>query len=151
VDELFQKYVTTDEAAFADELYVSMNELKEMREQGMHVGGHGASHAWMNRLSPSQQQEEVKQTLSFLNELGVNTEAQRWTFCYPYGGYDDSLREILAQSGCGLALTTEVALAEVHQTKAFTMPRLDTNDLPTTAAAAPNKWTLSAQKGIRKK
>lgn len=48
---------------------------------------------------------------------------------YPYGAHNDSLIEILKRKGCKLGLTTKVGVAEVSRENAFTLERLDTNDI----------------------
>jgi peptidoglycan/xylan/chitin deacetylase (PgdA/CDA1 family) len=142
-DDLFKKYVSSDERAFAEELYMSMDQLACLDRNGMYVGSHGFDHYWLNYLLPEEQEREVDLAIHFLEKIGV--DASRWVMCYPNGGYDDSLLEILAARGCVLGLTTEVGIADLGRDHPLRLPRLNTNDLPKDAEAAPNKWTL---KGI---
>ena len=51
VRRLFAEHVTSDEAAFACELYMSVEQIACLRRQGMHIGSHGYAHAWLNHLS----------------------------------------------------------------------------------------------------
>jgi peptidoglycan/xylan/chitin deacetylase (PgdA/CDA1 family) len=127
-DRLFQRYVTTDEAAFAGELYMGPDQLRYLLRAGMHLGSHGYDHYWLNTLPPDAQVREVDQSLRFLEGLGARTD--RWVMCYPYGGYNQSLLEIERVRGCVVGLTTEVAVAELGRHGPLTLPRLDTNDLP---------------------
>src|SRR5215831_7579042 len=53
--ELFAQTVSCDEAAFACELYASLDQLRLMSRCGMYVGVHGYGHYWLDRLSPEQQ------------------------------------------------------------------------------------------------
>jgi peptidoglycan/xylan/chitin deacetylase (PgdA/CDA1 family) len=131
LDELFAKYVTADEAAFADELYMSARQLRGLREAGMYVGSHGYEHYWLDSLTPEEQQRDVDLSLRFLTDLGVDT--QRWIMCYPYGAHNKSLRELLRQRGCAVGLSTRVGVAELGHDDLLALPRLDTNDLPSTA------------------
>jgi peptidoglycan/xylan/chitin deacetylase (PgdA/CDA1 family) len=128
VQSLFAEYITADEAAFAGELYLSMDQIKCMRHHGMHIGGHGHTHGWLNHLSPEAQVFEVDQSLEFLSKLGV--EKNEWTMCYPYGGYDDSLLQILSTRGCRLGFSAEARVADLNADGYLTLPRIDTNDLP---------------------
>lgn len=143
-DDLFKKYVTADEAAFSDELYMNREQLSELRERGMYVGCHGYEHYWMNTLEPERQNEELDRSLSFLSGLGVNTD--RWIMCYPYGAYDDSLKNLLRERNCVAALTTEQGLARPGEDDPLALPRIDTNDLPKQEEAEPGKWTLAAMR-----
>src|SRR5262245_11015143 len=55
VDDLFATLVTADEAAFADELYMSAEQVAGLLSAGMHIGAHGHSHLWMDTLPPAAQ------------------------------------------------------------------------------------------------
>lgn len=138
-DKLFTQYVTTDERAFAQELYMSLDQLKSMLEGGMHIGSHSYDHMWLNTLPESAQEQQVLRSMEFLSAIGV--DMANWTMCYPYGGYDESLKRVLLRNGCRLGLTTEVAVAELNPRRRFELARLDTNDLPKVASAPANEWT----------
>lgn len=141
IDQLFRQYVTTNEQEFAQELYVSLEQLKSMHESGMHIGSHSYDHVWLNTLDEDEQEEQVRRSMEFLSAIGV--DMANWTMCYPYGGYDESLKRVLARNGCRLGLTTEVAVAELNPLRRFELARLDTNDLPKVADAPANEWTLA--------
>lgn len=139
VDNLFKEYVTTNETNFARELYMSEEQLSMMVRHGMIVGSHGCEHRWMNTLSPKVQRDEIEASLEFLKAVGM--PLSNWLMCYPYGAHNESLRNVCSDLGCGIALTTNVEIAELHLTKALTLPRLDTNHLPKAVNLAPNYWT----------
>jgi peptidoglycan/xylan/chitin deacetylase (PgdA/CDA1 family) len=128
VDRLFHRLVSDDPAAFAAELYVSLNQLRTMARCGMYVGSHGASHRWLDRLSPAQQAAEIDDSLAFLRSVG--TPRQDWVMCYPYGASDPSVLQLLKQRSCSVALTTKPAVASLERDHPLLLPRIDTNDLP---------------------
>ncbi|MBS9404040.1 polysaccharide deacetylase family protein [Halomonas sp. TRM85114] len=134
VDELFSQYVSSDEQDFAAELYMSEKELTGLLDAGMFIGSHGCQHYWLNSLDRQAQIEEVDNSLDFMERLGVSRKD--WVMCYPYGGYDESLLGILRSRGCAIGLTTEVRVADIDRCDPLALPRLDTNDLPTSAASA---------------
>lgn len=127
-DTLFQAYVSENEAAFSRELYMNEAQMKCMMRHGMVFGSHGYDHYWLNSLTKEEQAAEVDASLAFLKELGCDMD--RWVMNYPYGGYDDSLIDIIRERGCKLALTTVPSVAHLSKAAAFCLPRLDTNDLP---------------------
>lgn len=139
VDELFRRYVTNDEQVLARELYMNEEHLRMMIRHGMHIGSHGYEHRWMNKLSSSEQRDEIETSLDFLQSIGMSRG--NWLMCYPYGEHDESLRSICTDLGCGMAFTTEVGIADLTQTNALRLPRLDTNHLPKEANSVSNKWT----------
>lgn len=139
LEDLFDRFVTTDETAFAAELYLSVEQLQEMVQNGMHVGSHGYDHYWLAHLTPEQQEREIDLSLKFMREVGVSGED--WVFCYPNGSYNESLIDLLKRKRCSLAFTTSTGLATINGENAFTLERLDTNDLPQQAVATPVSWT----------
>ncbi|MDW5377017.1 polysaccharide deacetylase family protein [Halomonas sp. HP20-15] len=142
VDQLFQRFVTADEKGFAESLYMGKAQLRELHDAGMCIGSHGDQHRWLNTLSPVEQRQEIERSLDFLGELGVPT--QDWVMCYPYGGYNASLLEILREKQCAMGLTVEVGLADLSRNDPLSLPRLDTNDVPFSAAAGLDAFQWAA-------
>jgi len=132
-DKLFHQHVTTDEAAFSRELYMNRDQLMHLVRAGMFVGSHGYDHYWLNSLPVESQEREIDRSLEFLESIRANT--RDWVMCYPYGGYDESLLDVLRDRDCRAGLTTRVAVADMASDPRLELPRLDTNDLPQTAAA----------------
>ncbi len=140
-DDVFQKTVGMDEGMFSRELYMSMDQIKCMVDNGMHIGSHGYDHYWLDSLSKEKQELEIRKSIEFIKEVGG--DADNWTICYPYGAYDEATIELLRQNGCKLGMTTDVALADLSDKEGdaiFKIPRLDTNDLPKDADAPVNDW-----------
>ncbi len=138
VDKLFKKYVTSDEASFASELYVTMDQLRCMKKNNMYIGGHGYSHSWLGRLNPIEQKKEVKLMIKNLKAVGADTK--RWVMCFPHASYNDSLIQILKENGCVVGLDVVQRVANLDSDNTFLLPRLDTNDLPHKASAKQDKW-----------
>lgn len=137
--ELFQRIIGIEESAFSRELYMSKAQIRCMVQCGMHVGSHGYDHYWLNSLSREKQESEICKSMDFLKSVGVNMNY--WTMCYPYGAYNDDTLQILKAYNCKMGLTTKVALAELtDRDMIYSMPRLDTNDLPKDANANVNNW-----------
>jgi len=138
-DLLFQRYVTKDESGFAAELYMTSDQLRCLQDQGMHIGSHSYDHKWLDTLPPKEQESQVDQSLGFLGELGCPED--RWSFNYPYGGYDVSMLSLLREKGVKFGLSTQVDIANLKKHDPLLLPRLDTNDLPRERDAQPNEWT----------
>ena len=139
VDQLFRKYVSGDEASFSRELYMSVDQIKCMSRNGMYIGSHGYNHYWLNALPAEKQEQEIDKSLQFLSSVDAPTD--NWMMCYPYGAYDNSLIGILKKKNCKLALTTKVDIAALNKDNAYTLERLDTNNLPKDAKKEANIWT----------
>ena len=127
VDELFNKYIPLSEAAFAKELYMSYDQIKLMKKQGMFFGIHGYDHYWLGKLDKEHIQTDVMKALDFFN--GV-IDKNNWVICYPYGSHNTDVVDFIAINGCKLGFTTEVRGANLKEDNKLLLPRLDTNDFP---------------------
>ena len=110
-----------------------------MKRNGMYIGSHGFNHYWLDTLSKEQQYREIDLSLEFMKSIECSIE--NFVFTYPYGSYNETLISVLKERGCGLALATQVGIADLSMNP-FTLQRLDTNDLPKDSMAMPNRWTL---------
>ncbi|WP_432514946.1 polysaccharide deacetylase family protein [Kineococcus sp. SYSU DK001] len=127
--ELFTSWVGVDEEVFAEELYLSSDQLRMMRGAGLHVGAHGDQHHWFGSLTGQEQRQELERSVALLQHIGVDISSG-WSLCYPYGDRDESTVRTAAELGCTLAMTTEVRGARPDVDAALEVPRFDTNDLP---------------------
>lgn len=139
-NNLFEKIVGLDEDSFSRELYMDIEQIKCLNRHGMHIGSHGYNHYWLGSLDYQNQKTEIENSLEFLNLIGADTK--HWTMCYPYGNYNETTINLLKEYNCKLALTTEINIADIQKYNKYTLPRLDTNDLPKDKDAATNDWYL---------
>ena len=138
-DLMFGHFVSKDQSAFADELYLNEEQLKIMIDEGMHVGGHGVHHEWLNHCDKPSQESIIRACRNFLDSIGASI--QYMTFCYPYGAYNDDTKDIVSSYGFDLAMTTEVGIADLTTDDNYMLPRIDTNDLPRSGDAQIANWT----------
>jgi len=127
--QLFERFVSVDESTFAAEQYLNRDQARLMVDCGMYFGSHGKSHFWLNHVDTATRIDEIDGSLEFLADLGMPV-GDHWVMCYPFGGWDDELVEILRARGCAVGLTTRVATAQVGVDDPLTLPRYDTNDFP---------------------
>ena len=132
VDRLFRQYVTEDEAAFAEELYMTAEQLTCLRGAGMHIGCHGYEHCWLDSLPPAAQAAEVERSVGYLVEKALMAP-EGWTISYPYGGYNQAVLATVATRGCALGFTVNQGAVEPGTVRPLELPRFDTNDFPQNA------------------
>jgi len=135
---LFTKYVSSDEASFSRELYMSEEQVKCMQRNGMHIGGHGNKHYWLGALDKQAQKNEIQKSKAFIERMGG--DLNHWTFCYPYGDFNQDTLDILMEEKCRLAFTIEMNILDTNQHLPLQIPRLDTNYIPKEKDATPNEW-----------
>lgn len=128
VNNLFKDYVTKNEEDFANDLYLSYDEIKEMKENGMFFASHGYSHLWLSHLDDMELKQELKKNSEFFYE--INNDKKYWVICYPYGDYNEKVIEKVKNNDFKAGFTTQVSDSNLILEKAFTISRYDTNDFP---------------------
>lgn len=134
-DAAFRRFVTQDELGFAEELYVGAGELRAMHANGMHIGLHGNSHVWLGKLSREEQAAEISGSFRVLDLIGK--PRQDFSFCFPFGSYNEDTLSLLESHGCRMALTTRPAVACTTDQK-LELPRLDANQISSLSHARPH-------------
>lgn len=123
----------SDDAAMQRQLYMNLEQLREMQRAGMLIGSHGFNHLLFSKLPVAEQEREIVDSFEFLeSQLG---DLQPRSFCYPYGGFHsftDDTRRILAENGCLFSFNVEgrdIEAADVRDTPQA-LPRYDCNLIP---------------------
>jgi peptidoglycan/xylan/chitin deacetylase (PgdA/CDA1 family) len=79
-------------------------QLREWLAAGHRVGSHSLSHPRLTRLSVRDAQEEIMSSKKKLEDLlGQPVE----DFCYPYGDWNESVRDLVVEAGYRTACTTD--------------------------------------------
>lgn len=127
LDTLFADLVAEDERAFADDLYLDLEGVRELLRLGMEVAGHGWDHRRLALLDEDAQRGEIDGALRLLREAGAPVDG--WSMCFAYGSRDETSLALLRDRGCAVGLTTDPRVA-TRDDDLLQLPRLDTNDLP---------------------
>lgn len=122
---LFEKYVGVDEVSFSKELYMSYNQIKVMKDNGMHIGVHGYDHFWLGNQTVEDMHGDVDKALVAMEGL---IDKNNWTMCYPYGSYNEEVIRYISDKGCKLAFSTKVAAADKVIDNKYELPRFDCVD-----------------------
>ena len=96
-----------DEQALCDELYMTWDDVRELRDWGVELGGHTVSHPILARLDEAEALAEIGHCRErMVAELG---EASGQTFAYPFGrrwDYDEGTQRAARQAGFAQAVNT---------------------------------------------
>lgn len=135
--QLFQTHVSTDQQAFAEDLYLTPAQAREMCGAGMHFGSHGHQHIWFNHSTRAEQESDIVESLRLRTSLGLKPGEH--SFCYPYGGYDTHTLDLMKLHGFGVGLTTRLALNPLDgHTSMLELARIDAGaDVPEGRTAEP--------------
>jgi len=91
----------------APEAIMDVSQVREWLAAGHQIGSHTLDHPYLTQLPLAVAREQVvasKQKLEDLFAVAINH------FCYPYGDWNPSVRDLVAAAGYRTACTTEVGL-----------------------------------------
>ncbi len=126
IDQLFKEIVTNNFKKFSSELYLSLENIKEMIKYGMHFGSHGYNHEWWSKLAKEKQEKEIVKSIKFLKQIGV--KKNNLSVCYPFGSFNNHTISILKKYSFKFGLTTSQQEIDLSNIENFlTLPRYDTN------------------------
>ena len=107
----------------AAELWMTWEMARELRDSGMAIGGHSATHPILARSTRDVQAREITECAQRLDEeLGV---AMRW-FAYPVGlrsAFDETTKDILRSSGVSLAFSLYGGYVRRRPVDPYDVPR----------------------------
>lgn len=123
---LFQEYLG-DEKGFAQDLYMSWAEIRQIQAADMLVAGHTHQHRPLSTLSDDELHTDLMLSRRLLDR---NLEPQAlWPFSYPYGkrnSYSQPAMNLLRKLGFMCAFTTEHG-ANLAGSPRFELQRIDCN------------------------
>jgi len=125
INQIFAKYFE-NESAFSNQIYMSLEEMKEMQEGGMEFGGHTHSHPSLASLNKEEQEKEITKSTDILRKSLKNINS----FSYPYGHFNEETMKILKDNGYELAITIDVGINKGKNFDPLKVKRFDTNDIP---------------------
>jgi len=88
-----------------DEVMMGPDEVKEMAEYGIEIGGHGLWHVNLTYIDRNKLVEEVEESLRFVKTY--NRDLETPTFAYPFGIYNETVIDLLRSRGFKAAVTME--------------------------------------------
>jgi peptidoglycan/xylan/chitin deacetylase (PgdA/CDA1 family) len=106
-------------------------ELRNMEESGMIIGGHTVNHNVLSSLDEHDQREEIVNNIKVLEKiLGHRIQ---W-FCFPYGGtisYNETTIALLKEYGIHYCLSVEHRdVSTKDMASPFALPRYDCTCFP---------------------
>jgi peptidoglycan/xylan/chitin deacetylase (PgdA/CDA1 family) len=120
-------------------------QVREWLAAGQQIGSHTRTHPWLTRLSENAARQEIAASKKALEDtFGIPVEH----FCYPYGDWNQRVRDLVAEAGYRSACTTETGInlpgASPFELKRFTA-RYPTRNLKAIWAFVRGWQRLSAR------
>lgn len=129
INKLMNHFIP-NEKEILQSFYLSPSQIKEMHDEGMIIGSHTVNHPVMSRLPEEDQENQIINSFSYLEEIvGI---FHHKTFCYPYGGFHSFTKkteEILFNQNCQYSFNVEQRDIEESDLKnrPQALPRYDCN------------------------
>jgi peptidoglycan/xylan/chitin deacetylase (PgdA/CDA1 family) len=124
LDKLMKKFFNEDE--LFKNVYLSIDEIKELILDGNIVGSHTVSHKVLSRLSYQKQLDEVRGSFDFLDSI---MKQDYKSFCYPYGyssSYNNDTLKILDGLNIDDACVFNNQMQD-NKVKKYELSRIDCN------------------------
>ncbi|MFN4319920.1 MAG: polysaccharide deacetylase family protein [Aquificaceae bacterium] len=83
---------------------MNWEQIKELYNLGFEIGSHSLTHPYLSKIDPQKAWEEIYTSKNILEDkLGTEIKA----FCYPYGDYNQQVRDMVEKAGYSIAFTTK--------------------------------------------
>lgn len=80
------------------------NEIKDLVKEGIEIGSHTLTHPFLTKIPISQAKSEIEDSKKILEDkLGIEIKS----FCYPYGDYNEKIKDLVIKAGYKYAFTTK--------------------------------------------
>lgn len=118
-NQLFKEFVSNDEFNFSKDLYLEVNQIEEMSNEGMVIGGHGDISENLTLLD--NYKSDINESIKFISKY-----SEKITFSYPNGGFNDEIKNYMSETGCYLSYTTVPStLTDLDDIDYLEFPRYD--------------------------
>lgn len=105
VADLLGKHNTWDvPQGEAPEPMMDAAQVREWLAAGHDIGSHTLSHPYLTKLPPAQAREEITASRKKLEDLFARPIVH---FCYPYGDWNEAVRDLVQAAGYKTACTTD--------------------------------------------
>jgi peptidoglycan/xylan/chitin deacetylase (PgdA/CDA1 family) len=95
-------------------------QVKDWLAAGHEIGSHSMTHASLDRLSVRDAREEIISSKKKLEDIFGMPIVH---FCYPYGNFNDAIRDVVMEAGYQTACTTKFGV-NTPETPKFTLHRI---------------------------
>ncbi len=91
---------------------MSTQELKQLLDSNISLGGHGASHSKLDSLTPTQHNQELIDSYSMISEL---TDKSCLSMSFPHGRYNEQITQQAVDTGFSLLFSSNKGTSTFEQ------------------------------------
>lgn len=118
-NHLFENFVSKDEFGFSKDLYLNLENIEEMSNNGMVIGGHGDISE--NLLLINDYKSDINESKKFISHYSND-----FVFSYPNGGYNDDIKDHMSDINCLISYTIKpTTITELDDIDYLEFPRYD--------------------------
>ncbi len=115
----FDNFVSKDELNFSKDLYLNVENIEEMSNNGMVIGGHGDISE--NLLLISDYKSDINESKKFVSKY-----SNEFVFSYPNGGYNEYIKNHMCDINCFISYTIKpTTITELDDIDYLEFPRYD--------------------------
>jgi len=114
-------FINTNQFGSGD--FLSVQQIKELHEEGIEIGNHSHSHAHFTNFSPAERLDTFRRDLERSQKIFTQKlEIQPQLYAYPYGEYTPEMQEVLKESGYKGAAAQKSGVIASYSSR-FALPR----------------------------
>lgn len=83
---------------------MNWEEIKRVYKEGIEIGSHTLTHPFLTKIPKEKAKKEIQDSKKMLEDM-LSTEIT--CFCYPYGDYNETIRDLVVEAGYKYAFTTK--------------------------------------------
>jgi len=83
---------------------MNWEEIKRVYKEGIEIGSHALTHPFLTKIPKEKVKTEIQDSKKMLEDI-LSTEIT--CFCYPYGDYNKTIRDLVIEAGYKYAFTTK--------------------------------------------
>lgn len=103
--------------------YMSIDNIIEMKKNGMEFGCHTNTHQRLSFLSETEQKKEIQENMELLYKNNILTDKDVLSIAYPFGDYNTTTKKILDDLNFDFAFT--VKEGEIYKLDKYQLYRYD--------------------------
>ncbi len=83
---------------------MNWEEIKRVYKEGIEIGSHTLTHPFLTKIPKEMAKTEIQDSKKILEDM---LSAEITCFCYPYGDYNGTIRDLVIEAGYKYAFTTK--------------------------------------------